>query len=1678
MMSNRNLISLCREDNVAEVRQMIAEKCDVNVEVDGVNPLSVAIEKDNRLLASILLDAGATLQQLSPTLLQLAVSSGSADVAELFISRGMDVTAQDIIDAACSGHCSLVVLLLNNFKPQGGATILHLLPSMTQPDENPLHKAAVDFIVEKSGALIDALNSGNWTPLQRAADTGNAYVASALIKAGADMNAAGGEGGFTALTIASKKGDVAIVKALLDAGRSLQVNAKDARGNTALHLSAMASSLPVVEALLEARADPNAANKEKMTPLFYASSAAIASALLEAGADADHRGKLGFVPVLATSSSRGMATLVDKKDDFIVKMKTGETASVRAVEARSADLPRLLEAIPAAASLLPVRLISLTFATSVNDRSFVQSILNSGGNPNIAVEGCPTPLMVARSVDVAECLLDAGAHVNARFQDGTTALMFAVSDDKKDATLVTLLLERGADAAASRKDGGNSIMLAASKDRVDVLKLLLRAPNVLTACINEQAQNGATALIVASAHGATAAVEALIAAGADVHLATNTGHTALHFASNADIARLLWNAGARDALSNENMTALSSACIKNKPDVVEFLLQRGLDVNALHGGRTALMHAAHDGHLDVLRVLLAADPPVLVNLQDGRGSTALSIAAANNQTSVVELLLAHGANDNASFYGATCLMQAAHHDHLAVVELLLARFPTLLNARAQDGATALHIAVLKNALRVVDALLAAGADTNIARNDGLTPLMMAVNMEMAQRLIDGGADANVQLPTGDTALMLAAADENPDLSLIALLLERGADVAASRKDGGNALLMATCNGRVDVLKLLLQAPAAWINAQTQNGKTALIVASMNGTTAAVEALIGAGADINMATHTGHTALHFASNADIARLLWNAGARDAQTHDGTTPLMSACIANKPDIVVYLLQRGLDVNALHGRWTALMHAAHDGHLDVLRVLLAADPPVVLDQQDSLGRTALYYAVESNHPLAVRMLLAHGANINITTNYGTTPLLLGVQKGLLAVVDELLLTQSPTLSDTCEQDEVAALSIAVRKNFPHGADPNIADINGYTPLMVAPDAEMARRLLDGGADVSARSQDGTTALMFAVSNDTKDTALVTLLLERGADVAASRINGWNSLLLAAKHNRTDALRLFLSAQNESVQWVNTIFQGYWALRVASEHGATAIVEALIAAGADVHLADNAGCTALHMASNPDIARLLWNAGANDNTADILRSACINNKPDVVEFLLQRGVDVNALHGGLTPLMRVAREGRVDILRVLLAADPPVEVDQQTNIGCSALYFAVKNNHPMAVKLLLAHGANSDFTMLSQTPLMYAINNGYFEVVEEFVLAGYPKLINARDLDGETLLLMVASYCHTRLADALLAAGADPNIADNSGCTPLMVACGAFMNGDRMYQDADVNARLPGGDLARRSQTSDDHGLAMVMLLLERGADMTAVSNDGSNLLMVATSNGEVDVLQYLLASDTPLDVNKQNDEGHTALFMAVAKNNLTAVKLLLAAGADPRTANGNGIIPLMRCTSQESVKMLVDAAPDLVNHTCNKGRRALAYLASRATLEELFASSARHNIHIDVNHADVNGDTALHMAMLRRTGCSVVQLLLEKGADTLGVGYGGTTVLTKQFAAVDRDIILREYGIRVPAEELADSTITENLKVILDHVLSRDVADAVKATSDCVVDKEDGSVGEKSAAKRQRR
>jgi ankyrin repeat protein len=390
------------------------------------------------------------------------------------------------------------------------------------------------------------------------------------------------------------------------------------------------------------------------------------------------------------------------------------------------------------------------------------------------------------------------------------------------------------------------------------------------------------------------------------------------------------------------------------------------------------------------------------------------------------------------------------------------------------------------------------------------------------------------------------------------------------------------------------------------------------------------------------------------------------------------------------------------------------------------------------------------------------------------------------------------------------------------------------------MALRMLDAGANVNARSLDGKTALMYAARSDS--TARVALLLERGADVAAADNDGYNSLMLAASNNHVDTMSLLLLSPGVPVGWVNAqAHDGATALLAASEDGATAAVNALIAAGANVCLAMNSGATTLHLASNADTACLLWSAGARDTLDNdgynTLVAAVRRNKPDVVEFLLQRGLDVNEMTDDWSPLMRAASHGHVEVIRVLLAA-------------------------------------------------------------------------------------------------------------------------GAL--------------------------------------------------------------------------------VNLQDDDGYTALLTVGQENEAMVVKELLQAGANPRAASNDGETPLMQLQTPEAVKMLVDAAPDLVNQTCNKGRRALAYMTSDETLEELLAACIRHKIQVDVNHRDVNGDTALHIAMLRWGGPAAVELLLYEGADVFGAGYGGTTVLMKPFLTMDHDVMDAEYDF-IDAQDdseddaTADSTIS---------------------------------------------
>jgi len=158
--------------------------------------------------------------------------------------------------------------------------------------------------------------------------------------------------------------------------------------------------------------------------------------------------------------------------------------------------------------------------------------------------------------------------------------------------------------------------------------------------------------------------------------------------------------------------------------------------------------------------------------------------------------------------------------------------------------------------------------------------------------------------------------------------------------------------------------------------------------------------------------------------------------------------------------------------------------------------------------------------------------------------------------------------------------------GADVNLADDDGYTPLMLAAQyghADVVKRLLKKGANAKARTKTGHTALTLVWGTDGK---VVPMLIKAGADPNARNNDGETPLLVAAHHNTTGAIRELLKAKANPNLADNS---GVTPLMEAARKGNLASVRLLIAAKADKSAKDKAGKTALDYARTKKDARII---------------------------------------------------------------------------------------------------------------------------------------------------------------------------------------------------------------------------------------------------------------------------------------------------------------------------------------------------------------------------------------------------------------------------------------------------------------------------------------------------------
>jgi ankyrin repeat protein len=180
---------------------------------------------------------------------------------------------------------------------------------------------------------------------------------------------------------------------------------------------------------------------------------------------------------------------------------------------------------------------------------------------------------------------------------------------------------------------------------------------------------------------------------------------------------------------------------------------------------------------------------------------------------------------------------------LAKVKSLI-RMGADINAKDENGNTALMMSSLEGHLEIVKFLVSKGADVNETDNNGSTPLIETSSLEVVKFLVSKGADVNARNESGYTALLLNSVLETPEtIKILEFLVSKGADVNTADNSGSTPLIESSKNGSLEIVKFLV-SKSADVNKADNSGSTPLIKSSENGHLNIVKFLVSKGADIH------------------------------------------------------------------------------------------------------------------------------------------------------------------------------------------------------------------------------------------------------------------------------------------------------------------------------------------------------------------------------------------------------------------------------------------------------------------------------------------------------------------------------------------------------------------------------------------------------------------------------------------------------------------------------------------------------------------------------------------------------------------------------------------------------------------------------------------------------------------
>ncbi|XP_059156809.1 putative ankyrin repeat protein RF_0381 [Physella acuta] len=731
--------------------------------------------------------------KLNSSSLITAAEHGFIDIVKILVRSGMDVnfktkSGQTALMVATVKACSLPLIeyLTSqeacsnvNIQDNKGRTVLMLAI------ENQDYCAIKHFAYHKD-TDFNLKDKNGISALDMAKERGIEDLLDVFIDSKKNVQS-------TPLIMAVKKGNIKLVKLILESEFPGIVNVADAKGYTPLMLALFDSNetdlnrsifFDIVRVLLNYGASVNKATKKNISPIYLATLAGNLEAiklLVQHKADLNNQTAEKMTPLMVASQK-------NRPDiaEYLIRCQ----ANVNLMNAKNETA--LILALKCGNNQRGVELL-LDHGAELDDTVFQlaaekgQYKLFPNVRETVSIEMRNKLLVFAiKEIDLelAAFILDQGADVNQGGMAQPVPLVLAAKDHK----MVELLLHHGAKIDEKDCKDNSALMEAVRLDNSKSIQVLIKHG----ACMNLETSFGDTALIYASKFEKMNALKALLEGGIDLNYVTHSGKSALHL-----------------------------SIIAGKQKAIKMLLQHGANVN----------------------------------LEDHKGMTPLMLAVFG-EGNIIPLLLLNGADSNKqSCDGSTALMYALKQRDIAKIKMLISS-GTDLSITNKNGETALIIAAQYCTTIILEMLIKAGANVHAQDNNGSSVLVCAVSHSIAHEskialLIDYGVDVNKPNFRRETPLIIAALRCN--VNIMHLLISKGADVNIQDINGSTALVHAVVSESYDKVKLLIDSHVD-MDIQDNTGCTAVMHAAVCANNQAMKTLIESGANINITDDAGRSAI--------------------------------------------------------------------------------------------------------------------------------------------------------------------------------------------------------------------------------------------------------------------------------------------------------------------------------------------------------------------------------------------------------------------------------------------------------------------------------------------------------------------------------------------------------------------------------------------------------------------------------------------------------------------------------------------------------------------------------------------------------------------------------------------------------------------------------------------------------